>query len=228
MGDYEFQKKCLGKMGDISEEGRTVLLVSHNMTSIVKLCGNAIWLDDGHVRAIDDAEKAVQAYLASGLLATGGRVVFEEPDETKEAYISSVELRNDHDEITSDFEVLSTIKVNIAFCCRRRFTRFRVDSSISRYDGIMVFATTSQDYDSIPVTFEPGTYHAQLLIPGQFLASGEYYLSVNICEPNIKNYDLHESVLRLRVLGDPFRLARNLGFLVYPFEWKLIPLGGAS
>jgi lipopolysaccharide transport system ATP-binding protein len=226
VGDAEFQKKCLGKMGDISEEGRTVLLVSHNMTSIVKLCSAAIWLDDGHVRTIDDAGRTVHTYLASGLSAASGRVVFEEPDESKEAYIFSIELRNANDEITLDFDVLSPIKVNIVFCCRRRFTGLRVGLVISRYDGITVFSTTSQDYDSIQGTFAPGSYHAQMLIPGQFLASGEYFLSVGISEVNIKNYDRHESVLRFRVIGNPFRVARNLGFLVCPFEWRLMPLKG--
>ncbi len=60
------------------------------------------------------------------------------------------------------------------------------------------------------------------MIPGKFLAAGDYYLSVNICEVNLKNYDFRESILRFRVVGSPYRFARNLGFLVYPFEWRQV------
>ena len=223
VGDAAFQKKCLGKMGDISAAGRTVLLASHNMTSIVKLCGKVIWLDDGRVRAFDEAQKTVQAYLASGVSGSKGRVEFEPPDAPEDVYLSSVELRNGNDEIAADFDALSPVKVILAFRCRRRFTRLRLDAVVLGYDGIPIFSTTSQDYDSIAGDFAAGDHRAQMRIPGRFLAAGEYYLTVNICEVGVKNYDLRESVLRFKVVGNPFRLARNLGFLVYPFEWRLDP-----
>ncbi len=222
VGDADFQRKCLGKMGKIGKEGRTVALVSHNMTSIVKLCGTAIWIDNGRVSTIDDAKNTVQAYLASGLSAINGQVVFEEPHETIKAYVSSIELRNGNDKIASEFDVLSPIKVRIVFRCTRRFTRFRVAVVVSLFDGVPLFSTTSQDYDSIQGPFEAGTYHAQLFIPAQFLASGQYYLTVALDEPPVKQHDLHEHILRFKVLGNPFRLARNVGFLVHPFEWKLL------
>ncbi len=222
VGDIEFQQKCLTKLGGISNEGRTVLLVSHNMSLITKLCDTAIWIDKGYVHLIGPAEKTVFTYLASGNKGANGKVVFENPDQEREVYASCIELRNGSDQTTSDFDVFSPIKLTISFHCRRYFPQLRLDVLISRIDGIVVFATTSLDYDSIQSSYEPGSYSAQLLIPGQFLAAGEYYLSVGLVEPNVKNYDLHESVLKLRVVGNPFRLARNLGFLVYPFEWKLL------
>src|SRR5438093_3354162 len=49
VGDAAFQKKCLGKMGDVAKQGRTVLFVSHNMTAMRSLCRKAIWLDKGAV-----------------------------------------------------------------------------------------------------------------------------------------------------------------------------------
>ena len=49
VGDAAFQKKCLGKMGDVAKEGRTVLFVSHNMPSVLNLCRRAVWIDDGRV-----------------------------------------------------------------------------------------------------------------------------------------------------------------------------------
>jgi lipopolysaccharide transport system ATP-binding protein len=68
VGDAEFQKKCLGKMDEVSRrEGRAVLLVSHNMGVITSLCPMAIWLDKGSVRDCGEARKVIGEYLVQGL-----------------------------------------------------------------------------------------------------------------------------------------------------------------
>src|SRR5687767_14808959 len=63
VGDAEFQKKCLGKMEDVSKSGRTILFVSHNMGAIQNLCRKAILLDKGQVEAIDQVSKTIELYL---------------------------------------------------------------------------------------------------------------------------------------------------------------------
>ena len=71
VGDAEFQKKCLGKMGDVAKEGRTVLFVSHNMAAVATLCGTCVWLDEGHVKAVSNARVLIDSYLA-GVSQTDG------------------------------------------------------------------------------------------------------------------------------------------------------------
>jgi len=63
VGDVAFQKKCLGKMGSVAQEGRTVLLVSHNMNSIKRLCSTAILLTDGKVEYVGSADSTIRKYL---------------------------------------------------------------------------------------------------------------------------------------------------------------------
>jgi ABC-type polysaccharide/polyol phosphate transport system ATPase subunit len=70
VGDAEFQKKCLGKMRDVSRGGRTVLFVSHNMAAIQALCGRAIWLEHGAIAFDGPVDAAVARYLKAAL---GGR-----------------------------------------------------------------------------------------------------------------------------------------------------------
>ncbi|MBM3299115.1 MAG: ABC transporter ATP-binding protein [Deltaproteobacteria bacterium] len=65
VGDAAFQKKCLGKMGEVSQEGRTVLFVSHNMAAIASLCERAIVLDAGRIQLDSRADNAIGAYLSS-------------------------------------------------------------------------------------------------------------------------------------------------------------------
>src|SRR5262249_42502128 len=68
VGDAEFQKKCLGKIDDVSRrEGRTILFVSHNMGVITSLCPTAIWLDQGSIRQYGSARGVVADYLAHGM-----------------------------------------------------------------------------------------------------------------------------------------------------------------
>jgi len=67
VGDLEFQRRCLGKMGEVSRSGRTVLLVSHQMNQIRRLCGRSIWLDGGCVKAVGTTADVVAAYEAETL-----------------------------------------------------------------------------------------------------------------------------------------------------------------
>jgi lipopolysaccharide transport system ATP-binding protein len=70
VGDLEFQKKCLGKMQDVSKSGRTIVFVSHQMNQIRRLCERVIWVDSGQVRMDGFAETVIGAYEQSSLLAS--------------------------------------------------------------------------------------------------------------------------------------------------------------
>ena len=63
VGDAQFQKKCLGKMGDVSREGRTILFVSHNMSAVQNLCHRSMWLDGGRVIEDGASAQVVSQYL---------------------------------------------------------------------------------------------------------------------------------------------------------------------
>src|SRR6185369_16443293 len=63
VGDAAFQKRCLGKMGAVAREGRTLLFVSHNMAAIRSLCPQVIWLDKGQIVAAGETEPIVRNYL---------------------------------------------------------------------------------------------------------------------------------------------------------------------
>ena len=71
VGDAEFQKKCLGKMEDVSKTGRTVLFVSHNMLAIESLCKKAILLTDGFATSCDSVSTAIGEYLSNKIDLSG-------------------------------------------------------------------------------------------------------------------------------------------------------------
>src|SRR5438105_4581277 len=67
VGDAAFQKKCLGKMGDVARSGRTIVFVSHQMNQIRRMCGRVLWVDAGQLRLDDAAEAVIAAYEQSAL-----------------------------------------------------------------------------------------------------------------------------------------------------------------
>jgi ABC-type polysaccharide/polyol phosphate transport system ATPase subunit len=71
VGDINFQKKCLGKMGDVARQGRTVVLVSHQMNQMRRLCHRVMWVDDGHIRMTGSTHEVVSAYESA--MARGDR-----------------------------------------------------------------------------------------------------------------------------------------------------------
>lgn len=74
VGDASFQKKCLGKIGDVAGEGRTVLFVSHNMSSVASLCPRSILVDGGRLVADGQTDRIIRQYLGEGDTATGEKI----------------------------------------------------------------------------------------------------------------------------------------------------------
>src|SRR5260221_7318555 len=77
VGDIKFQKKCLGKMGEVARGGRTIILVSHQLNQIRRLCQRAVWVDDGGIRQEGACHDVVNAYewaMSAGELSGKGRI----------------------------------------------------------------------------------------------------------------------------------------------------------
>lgn len=77
VGDAQFQAKCLGKMGDVAKQGRTVLFVSHNMAAVENLCSRAVWLQGGRVASSGPCAEVIRSYL-EGLESQTGREVLRD------------------------------------------------------------------------------------------------------------------------------------------------------
>jgi ABC-type polysaccharide/polyol phosphate transport system ATPase subunit len=117
VGDAEFQRKCIGRMEEAEQEGRTLIFVSHELGTLTKLCKRSLWLESGAVRGAGETPTIVRDYLASGLFSTPGttplasavaalygvRVVQEGAD------ANSVLIRGDRLRIEVDFEVTDPV-----------------------------------------------------------------------------------------------------------------------
>jgi lipopolysaccharide transport system ATP-binding protein len=108
MGDIAFQKKCLGKMGEVAKGGRTVLFISHNMGAIRSLCQTAIWMDNGQIVKKGAVDEVVTDYEKHQLrfFDESSSTVERSPEEVKgkSFYISRVEMMNERGEHTNTFK----------------------------------------------------------------------------------------------------------------------------
>ena len=176
VGDAEFQKKCLGKMGDVSKgEGRTVLFVSHNLTAVKELCGNGILLNQGNILFKGDVHDTVFEYQKD----SERRLHYKHEGKLEEA------IGNEYIRLTEFFvepgkgnliDIESGIKVGLTFFNFSDNINLDATFELKNYEEMTVFQTgvlISENFDS-----KVKEYNVEFLIPGNFLNAGNYYFKL--------------------------------------------------
>jgi lipopolysaccharide transport system ATP-binding protein len=175
VGDAAFQKKCLGKMGEVSQQGRTILFVSHNMTALQSLCEKAIWLDGGRVAEVGDSKSVVAHYLQTNAESVLER---EWPDPATAPGNDKVRLHRfsispDTVEPVSQITVRTPIRVAFEYWNFVAETVLNLSLTLYTLEGICVLNTVS-----VPTKTLAGLIRCVCHIPAQFLNDGTYDLSV--------------------------------------------------
>jgi lipopolysaccharide transport system ATP-binding protein len=226
VGDAAFQKKCLGKMGDLAETGRTVLFVSHNMAVIRQLCPRSLWMHNAHLRRDSNTEQVICNYLTSNIQTAGQQAWtggVADPGVT-ELKINSVRLRNSLGQVAGRVDVRESFSVEVDYDVLERWPVSCIGVFIDTAHGVRVFDA----YDSDDMRFrgprEPGSYVTSCEIPGQLLNPGRYFVSVYAGMPKIKNLAHLENVLTIDIefTGDldSHTSAKRKGILYPKFQWE--------
>jgi len=199
VGDAEFQKKCLGKMGDVAKEGRTVVFVSHNMGAISHLCNQSLWLDKGRIKSSGKPLDIVSQYLLDGSVGAG---VYTWPNDFASPSLSefrflSTQIISKNGEITSHLSMQESFKVEIKYVLFQEVPYARVGIIVK--DG--VGNTVIEAYDSDERRYAgirlPGTYSSICEIPGNLLNEQRYFISIHAGIPNMKYLGGAEDVLHI-------------------------------
>ena len=193
VGDAEFQKKCIGKMKDVSAQGRTVLFVSHNMTSIKNLCQRAIVLEDGKIKYDGGVEDAVNEYLSKNTLPLKRSVDYDM--ENNKVYVKLLEINKDTFEKSID-------KINILFVLH--FGIQIVDSYFGlritdRKENEIIFSSTDEMENDVLRNISKGEYGFQCKLPTDMFKPGLYYVSFTFRGAGGEIYHKEESALRFYV-----------------------------
>ncbi|WP_050463151.1 ABC transporter ATP-binding protein [Herbaspirillum autotrophicum] len=189
VGDAEFQKKCLGKMREVGQEGRTVLFVSHNMGAISEFCDRAILLNKGNVFADGTPADIISVYSGKAFHAGSGMIELED-DSDSDCSITRIALLNHESTQSSQFDLSETLTIEIDYVVRTRLAELQMAVTVIK-EGIDLFqAFDNDDYaDITPV--EPGSYRLRYIIPARVLKEGNYSIRVQCGLPNKLYQDIN-------------------------------------
>ncbi len=194
VGDAEFQKKCLGKMSDVTKEGRTVLFVSHNMGAVRSLCTRGVVLAQGSVNFMGSADEAIDYYLRNITSSTSRMVSFPQ-DPSRDIDIQSAYVYTLGKDETDTFDVADQLTVEITYVVRAPVRGSNLSFALSR-DGTLLFR--SWDIDLNRTAFEmrqPGSYVARLHLPQGILLPGLYSIYLAAARPKVGPYAVYPDCL---------------------------------
>jgi lipopolysaccharide transport system ATP-binding protein len=226
VGDLEFQKKCLQKMGTIAESGRTVLFVSHNLGMIHRLCSKAVLLHKGQVQAAGRASDIIETYLGEALEHRG---LWERPDSCPpgaEVTLRRAQVLNKDNRQAGIVNCDDGFQVCVDYEVMQRMPSFVVGFQVRNAQGVMVFTTLDSDTARSPQpTRSPGLYRATCRVPSHMLAPGTYFVTIAAAIINQQTLDTHVDVLGFEVaesgcirtrLND-----RRVGVITPILDWQI-------
>jgi len=181
VGDVTFQKKCLGKIGSVVSEGRTVLFVSHNMAAISQICENVIRLEQGVLKEKGPANLVMESYLG-GIRADPATVEIPESKHSKH-YGGTSKMRLCRVQLitgyTSTFMALwkEPIRLLLTIQVNQPVKHAVFGLGIRSLQGTPILAVHHNDYGEDPLPLDPGVYQIQVTLDNP-LRAGRYVLEV--------------------------------------------------
>jgi lipopolysaccharide transport system ATP-binding protein len=202
VGDAAFQKKCLGKMEGVAESGRTILVVSHNMSLIKTLCQRSILLNNGKVVEDGPTHQVIRTYLGLGA-GTSAEAKWDDVNQAPGddvVRLVGVRARNSRGEITTEFNIQEPIRIEIDQQVLKDGSV--IDNSIfaNNESAQLLFASVNNnDAEWHKRKRSPGLYRSTCVIPGNFLNEGVVTLTVAITTQPEKLHAIKDSVISFRV-----------------------------
>ncbi|MEN6475452.1 MAG: ABC transporter ATP-binding protein [Syntrophaceae bacterium] len=235
VGDINFQKKCLGKMGDVARQGRTVLFVSHNMIAIQRLCEKAIWLDRGVLVKSGGANDVVTQYIKGGDDYLNGRVWFRQTPapSNEKAFLKSIKLLTSSNQIAEIVDIKDPVIVEIEYAVQKADTLLNLSLSLYTPDDIHVFTSASiNDPNGSPRNHHIGLYQSTCIIPSHLLNQGHYIMSIVLVEYGHRIIEQADRVVSIDMIDSGSQRGHNFGHwggIVQPrLEWTTDFVGNSS
>ncbi len=228
VGDAAFQRKCLGKMDEVSKGGRTVLFVSHNMSAIRRICQRVIFLDRGKKLMDGPTEEIISKYINSFLNNPEFRkpIWAEEynPPELKNSFqIEKVAISHDDGSKSNIFTSEENIHIQIHYRVSKPFQSVRFTLHLKTVDDVLILSST--DADTLPVfgrRIEPGTYISECSIPANLLSPQIYFIDLWVHQSSNNIIAGVVNVSSFEVVETAGPLAPKINGIVNPkLRWKV-------
>ena len=211
VGDAQFQKKCLGKMEDVSKnEGRTVLFVSHNMGVVSKLCNKGILLNKGKIEIDGEIDHIIQNYVNFNNLTTEGFYYDKLKVNGKANFIKTVVLRNSENQAKSDFTFNEKVRIDFVFNINEDIPNLQIGIGIQ--DKLQNRVSTILK----PISFfnknDKNEIHGFVDLPLSIIAPNYYSLVVAIWAKDLVINDIQENICPFRIHDNGSEFALYEGY----------------
>jgi lipopolysaccharide transport system ATP-binding protein len=231
VGDAGFQKKCLGKMEGVAQEGRTILFVSHNMVAVEHLCNKGLMLSGGKVVFSGSAKEASDHYIASFASASGAdegssidlRAAPGRPKKFRQI-LNHLELfTNDGEPVVGGLKIGAALRVCVAFKLEKPASEVHVQLSFDNDLGQRIFVASSTLQPDWQDLKQSGDQKFICDIPNLTLVPGGYRIKILLDVAGML-VDCVWDAARLTVLDSDFygtgRWVPDSGFLVMKQQWR--------
>jgi len=207
VGDAQFQKKCLEKIGETGNENRTVIFVSHNMTALQSLCNRAIWIEAGRIVRDGGAKEVVSAYLQHGTYS----VLEQQWDDPASApgndkvRLHSVRLVPQTGGEIREIDVTTPLKMEFEFWNFMQDAELNFSLHLYNEEGLCILNTPSQGF------YGPkGLIKGSCLVPGNFLNDGLYRVMIMLVQ-DTSTYVYHKDDVLIFEVRDSERIYKWYG-----------------
>jgi len=231
VGDIEFQRKCLGKMGESSaKQGRTVLFVSHQMSAVRQLCNKGIVLDKGQLIYEGKIQDCISEYTRINLHYSQKTDVLKERADRSydKVLLKDFNIISEaRKEETNDFYYLESINFNLTYESEEDIKQSALIISFIRLDGEVSASVSSMDDKKSNFSFRKGEHSLNIKVL-QTLAPGSYSISLFFAtRDGLYYYDKLENVAEINILNhnitdDRFYPWNNYGHTGFLSDWKIL------
>lgn len=198
VGDAAFQRKCLSKMQDVGQSGRTVLFVSHNMPAVTRLCQRGILLNQGRIIADGPASSVVGQYLTGshGTSAVRTWTDLSKAPGDNVVRLCAVRAINEDGESLDGFDIRRPLGLQMEFEVLEDGTILLPYYDVFNDDGVKLFATVDQDPAWLNRPRMQGRYTSTAWIPGNLLSEGLLYVtaSMRTMERRVRRFLVRDAI----------------------------------
>jgi lipopolysaccharide transport system ATP-binding protein len=216
VGDAEFQEKCIGKMKDISNAGRTVIFVSHNMASMKALCQKGVLMEHGQIIQIGPMNDVIETYLSrTTKMSISGEIPANASSiNTGLVKFTSILLQNSHSVAVQNVNYQSSLNFTMQLRSEVELKDVILDLRINTRDGVELVHTMNKYTHPEKQSISIGLNEITCQIKNQ-LQPGNYAVSIGVHETNGMSLDFVENILDFTVLN--VGEGENAGF-IYDFK----------
>ena len=219
VGDAEFQKKCLGKMDEVSKSGRTVLFVSHQLSSLQTLCEKGLVFEKGSLVFSSNSSECIDYYLANKVNHLNYQTTKKNKVD-KDFYVSSI-LIKPSDTATDKINFTDSINITVTIHTNNYLENVYFGFSINSAQNNRLLA----DYRKLErKNFSNDQVKIEITLPGNLLFPRSYFLSTGIISPDGSHYEILEDVCSFRVEDSEGKLVQapgiDYGSVLTPLNWR--------